>query len=609
MIHRTVTFVAITTFHLAVGTFTMDLYRPDAAIWSQTETTTDWQVQSSGTAYQQMTATENIEIFTTVASTVHNKLDASLDNLVSAFNTSSYIGDCSIPSNHTDAHKLQYISYNGVFTQELTRMAWELYGKFKTLTETALYFICTGNETVGHDVIPTARIYVNNFTEFIVRLNSSTEAIGEVAVLDTVADLYRTSIEYVESVMEVVEHLTEMISEEDKIGAMKRIILQQMEAVDKFYEYSLFEIIVGKQKELVTLLQNTSERAGNMSEHTEGNPFINIITSGKIWRFVDAQYWAKYLEEESQVLAYYQTWLLESQYIRFVVYKLTPVVMAIVLVVGMTSNGLLLTIFVRHKETRTVANSMLINLTVVDFLSLVVNLLLDYLRLIKRWNLGSMGCKLYIFFAYLIISVSIYSVVMISVQRFVAVAQLPSLAWCHHSQKTKYVLIATVWGIGCILCMHHAVFTVIDSTIETCYELPYKNLGTMDILDLITVCVVPLLITAVFSGLTAYRIRRSARDIPGEATGQQQLKHSRMVSSNVLFALTVLFVVSNVPFYLFPVLISLADIRLTNWTSASVKVVTYFLRFVNCCLNPIVLLVMSKRYRGYIKGFCGQREV
>jgi len=38
-------------------------------------------------------------------------------------------------------------------------------------------------------------------------------------------------------------------------------------------------------------------------------------------------------------------------------------------------------------------------------------------------------------------------------------------------------------------------------------------------------------------------------------------------------------------------------------------VVTYCLRFVNCCLNPIVLFVMTKRYRGYIKRYCGQREV
>ena len=91
-----------------------------------------------------------------------------------------------------------------------------------------------------------ARIYVHNFTEFIVRMNGSATAIGEVAVLDTVADLYRTSIERVESVMELVGHVTELIVEEVKFDVMKRIVLQQSEAVNFFYEISVLEIVVGK---------------------------------------------------------------------------------------------------------------------------------------------------------------------------------------------------------------------------------------------------------------------------------------------------------------------------------------------------------------------------
>jgi len=49
-----------------------------------------------------------------------------------------------------------------------------------------------------------ARMYVHNFTEFVVRMNGSAAALGDVPVLDTVADLYRTSIERVESVIELV---------------------------------------------------------------------------------------------------------------------------------------------------------------------------------------------------------------------------------------------------------------------------------------------------------------------------------------------------------------------------------------------------------------------
>ena len=73
MIHHTITSMAITTLHLAFVTFTVDIYRTDAAIWSQTETTTDWQDHFSGKAYRQMATTNTPESFTNVASTVSNQ--------------------------------------------------------------------------------------------------------------------------------------------------------------------------------------------------------------------------------------------------------------------------------------------------------------------------------------------------------------------------------------------------------------------------------------------------------------------------------------------------------------------------------------------------------
>ena len=184
-----------------------------------------------------------------------------------------------------------------------------------------------------------------------------------------------------------------------------------------------------------------------------------------------------------------------------------------------------------------------------------------------------------------------------------AVRQLPSLAWCLQSQKTKYFLTANVWGIGFILSVPHGVSA--NSRNGTCVEVSLENSSTLLTVHIITLCVVPLLITAVFSGLTAYRIRRSAREIPGEATGQQQLQHSRMVSSTVLFALTVLFVVSYAPFYLFSLLTCVNGCSFSFRETNLILLITHHLRFVNCSLNPTVLFLLIKRYKGYIKRYCG----
>jgi hypothetical protein len=443
MIHHTITYMAITTLHLAFVNFTMNIYSTNGAIWSQTETTTDWQDHSSGTAYQLMETTETHENLTNMSSTINNQLNVTLRNLVSSFNISNYIGTC---MDLLDTTHVTFMLIPNVdeLISELINTTWDMSLKFNRLMTSAVGFFCIGDKVLGHDVISMARNYVHNFKEFMERINSSAAAIGEVTVLDNVADLYRTSVQQVESVLELVECLTDLISEEDKMQEIYRSISEKKEEIKRFTEYSVFENIIGKQNELVSVIQNISERAGNMSEHTDENPFIYIISTGWISGFLDVQNWTRLVEKQTQVLVYYQTILRDLQDKKFVTYTVEPVIGAIVIVVGMMGNGLLLSIFVRHKETRTLANSLLINLTVVDLISLIVNVLLDYLLAIQPWPLGWFGCKIFDFCYYLLIAVSTYSVAMISVQRFVVVWQLPSLAWCHQSQKTKYVLIATI---------------------------------------------------------------------------------------------------------------------------------------------------------------------
>jgi hypothetical protein len=119
MIYHTITFVAFITLHLAFVTFAVDIYRTDAAIWNQTQTTTDRQDHSSCTSYQRMAAAETPESFTNVASTFHNELNVSLENLVSAFNIPSYGDYCSDLQEQTDGDEFQFILCDGIFTQEL----------------------------------------------------------------------------------------------------------------------------------------------------------------------------------------------------------------------------------------------------------------------------------------------------------------------------------------------------------------------------------------------------------------------------------------------------------------------------------------------------------
>jgi hypothetical protein len=70
-----------------------------------------------------------------------------LVNLVSAFSTSSYVGNCSDRLDNTDAEDFHFISYDGEFHDEVLRTAWKLHVEFNMAIETAWLLVCTENTT------------------------------------------------------------------------------------------------------------------------------------------------------------------------------------------------------------------------------------------------------------------------------------------------------------------------------------------------------------------------------------------------------------------------------------------------------------------------------
>jgi gastrin-releasing peptide receptor len=347
---------------------------------------------------------------------------------------------------------------------------------------------------------------------------------------------------------EFAEQLTEQIVEVAKVYAIYQFMLEKFIATNVVNEVTQVEKIVAKQEEVVSLLQSCVQRAVAASKYKEEHDFLAILISDHTSYFLEVSYWTDLLEEENKTLHGYKAKLCVAQDVKSVLYTVQPPVMSTVFVVGITGNGLLLTIFIRHKETMTFPNSMLMNLTAVDCLTLLINVLLDFFRLRSAWQLGVPISKLFYLSSYMFIAVSIYSVVTLSVQRFMAVRHLPSGAMCHVGRKTKYVFVATVWAFAFVLSLPHAL--IADSG-GLCKEDSFENFGLLSTADLVLFCIVPAILVAVFSGLTAAGIRRSAGSIPGEGAGQERLRHRLIVSSAVLTALAAHFVVSYTPVFLY----------------------------------------------------------
>jgi hypothetical protein len=274
--------------------------------------------------------------------------------------------------------------------------------------------------------------------------------------------------------------------------------------------------------------------------------------------------------------------------------KMRPILW-ILYTVAIAENGLLIFIFVRHREMRSDRNIIILNLAVADILSVLCN---ASLQIIFIYGGTFERAKLYYRITDLSLEVStgvcIYSIVGLSIQRYVAVVPSYRCRECGIARRFNSTLFVLVlWVVGCVP-------QIIHKTIGMSFQAWAMR-------NLILYCVVPIVAIATFYLMTSWRLRQSVRNMPGEALRQETARHARVRSSNVLIALIVVFVISYTPIQLF------RFIELWYFGGGYlfdyVDLIAYSLLSLNSCFNPVALYVASGTFRSYYNRYiCYRRK-
>ncbi|KAJ9577478.1 hypothetical protein L9F63_005979 [Diploptera punctata] len=363
----------------------------------------------------------------------------------------------------------------------------------------------------------------------------------------------------------------------------------------------VWELIVKQQTDLVDDVEKYIKNAEKLLKFLNEQNITNIFLSGLFIDHTNLDHLNNIFDKEMKNLVYYQDKKSLWNKIDVIRFDIKLAIFSFLFIVGAIGNIILILVFIKYKDMRTTANIMLINLSVVDCICLLFNILLSYLDSVFMWSLGTGGCQVYYFIRYITIFVSTYSVVMISIQRFLAVTRFPKADGCTIGEKTKSILmLSAVWILGILYSLPHLIFS--DIVLGMCFDVNDEIVGITVTTDLVVICILPSFIMAAFSFLTAAKIKKSVSNPTGEKTGQEQVRNNRMVSAHVLTALAVLFVISYFPTSLFHFVsfqfgVDLAALEIY----CVIDLILYTLRFTNSCLNPIALCVMSGKYRKYFK--------
>ncbi|XP_060825070.1 neuropeptide SIFamide receptor-like [Bombus pascuorum] len=283
----------------------------------------------------------------------------------------------------------------------------------------------------------------------------------------------------------------------------------------------------------------------------------------------------------------------------------------LVFVVGLIGNSFVIAVVYRSPRMRTVTNFFIVNLAVADVLVIVFCLPATLMsNIFVPWFLGWFMCKAVAYIQGVSVAASVYSLVAVSLDRFLAI-------WwplkCQITKRRARMMIVVIWFIALTTTSPWLLFFDLvsiyddDPDLRLCLEVwPHPEDGTLFFLiGNLTLCyVLPTILISLCYILIWIKVWR--RHIPSDTKDAQMERiqqKSKVKVVKMLVVVVILFVLSWLPLYVIFTVIKLGgDVAeredeilpiatpIAQWLGAS-----------NSCINPILYAFFNKKYRrGFI---------
>ncbi|XP_049903870.1 opioid receptor, delta 1b [Epinephelus moara] len=278
---------------------------------------------------------------------------------------------------------------------------------------------------------------------------------------------------------------------------------------------------------------------------------------------------------------------------------------SLICVVGLLGNVLVMYGVVRYTKMKTATNIYIFNLALADALATSTLPFQSAKYLMNTWPFGEVLCKVVIAIDYYNMFTSIFTLTMMSVDRYIAVCHPVRALDFRTPAKAKLINVG-IWILSSAVGVPVTIIAVTKVTdkgnisCELRFPKPEWYWDTvMKICVFIFAFVVPVLVITICYGLMILRLK-SVRLLSGSKEKDRNLRRiTRMV-----LVVVAAFIICWTPIHIFIIVKTMVDINRKNLLVMACWHLCIALGYTNSSLNPVLYAFLDENFKRCFRDFC-----